>query len=823
MRVLKFGGSSVANAERIHGVVEIIRRAAENGPVAVVVSALGGVTDDLIAAADAAASGDDGYPDLIAAIAERHRATAKEVVAAGDLETIEKAVDEIIDELKDWLQGASLVGECTARTGDAVLSCGERMSSLLVAAALRRAGTDAEACDARQVIVTDDNFGHARVDIDRTTALVKQYFADTRPLQVVTGFIAASDRGETTTLGRGGSDFTASLLGAALDVDCVEIWTDVDGVMSADPRLVPDAFSLQALSYVELLELSHFGAKVIYPPTLNPARANGVSIVIRNTLNPEFAGTRVVDRVAGNGSQVRGISSVDEVALLRLEGDGMVGVPGVAQRLFGALAREGVSVILISQASSEHSICFAVEPGSTEIARRQVNAEFELERKVGLVNDLIVETGLSVVAVVGEAMCRIPGIAGRVFSVLGRNGVNVRAIAQGSSELNISLVVAREDQATALVAIHDAFFPRAERVEVVGERIPTAVLGATGSVGQRMVQLLENHPWFDVIEVTASERSAGRHYADAARWLQSTPIPDRVGELDVLNSGETIAAPLVLSALDASVAGPIEEELARAGHLVVSNARNHRMRPDVPLLIPEVNPDHLSLVRSQPYDGGAIVTNPNCSTIGLVLALKPLASAFGLETVHVVTMQAVSGAGFPGVSSLELVDNLVPFIGGEEEKMEAETRKILGQVGDDGVTPAEISVSASCNRVAVLDGHTECVSVKLTRPASVEELIEAWQGFNAEPQWLDLPTAPPRPIVYDAAEASPQPRLHRDAGRGMTVTVGRARPCPVLDFKFVVLSHNTIRGAAGGSLLAAELAVAKRVVPSIEPPRAGAD
>jgi len=247
------------------------------------------------------------------------------------------------------------------------------------------------------------------------------------------------------------------------------------------------------------------------------------------------------------------------------------------------------------------------------------------------------------------------------------------------------------------------------------------------------------------------------------------------------------------------------------------------MRPDVPLLIPEVNPDHLALVRSQPYDGGAIVTNPNCSTIGLVLALKPLVNAFGLETVHVVTMQAASGAGFPGVSSLELVDNLVPFIGGEEEKMEAETRKILGRLGDDCVAEAQLCISASCNRVAVLDGHTECVSVKLARPATAEEIIEAWQGFSAEPQWLELPTAPAQPILYDSKEGSPQPRLHRDAGGGMAVTIGRLRPCPVLDFKFVVLSHNTIRGAAGGSLLAAELAVAKRIVPSVEPPRANGD
>ena len=279
-----------------------------------------------------------------------------------------------------------------------------------------------------------------------------------------------------------------------------------------------------------------------------------------------------------------------------------------------------------------------------------------------------------------------------------------------------------------------------------------------------------------------------------------------------------LSAPLVLSALDADVAGEIEERLARAGHLVVSNAKNHRMRADVPLLIPEVNADHLELIASQPYDGGAIVTNPNCSTIGLVLALKPLQDAFGLEAVNVVTMQAISGAGFPGVSSLEIIDNLVPFIGGEEEKVESETRKILGNLESGAITDAEITLSAQCNRVPVIDGHTECVSVRLRDAATVDEIIDVWEGFRAAPQWLDLPTAPAQPIIYDRAETSPQPRLHRNAGSGMAVTIGRLRPCPVLGFKFVVLSHNTLRGAAGGSLLAAELAVAQRVVPRIEWP-----
>jgi aspartate-semialdehyde dehydrogenase len=784
----------------------------------VVVSALGGVTDDLIAAAETATAGNDEFQEQILALDRRHRKTAAAVAAADELAEIERSLDVVLDELANLLHGAALVGECTARTMDSVLSCGERLSAMLAAAALRKSGVEATACDARRLIVTDSSFGNARVDLEDSSSRIKEHFSSAEGLQVVTGFIAANPEGDTTTLGRGGSDYTAALLGAALGADCVEIWTDVDGVMSADPRQVPDAFSLPSLSYDELMELSHFGAKVVYPPTLHPARSHSIPIVIRNTLNPDFEGTRVVERGTANGKAVRGISSIDEVALLRLEGDGMVGVPGIAKRLFGALAREGISVILISQASSEHSICFAVEPGSVDAASREVNAEFKLERQVGLIDDLVVDRGFSVIAVVGEGMCRIPGIAGKVFSVLGRHGVNVRAIAQGSSELNISLVVAREEQGSALLAIHETFFGEAERVELVGERIPTAVLGATGSVGQRLISLLANHPWFKIAELTASERSAGRAYRDATRWLQSTPIPAETAEQEVLLSDSTLSSPLVLSALDAAVAGPIEEKLAGSGHLVVSNASSHRMRPDVPLLVPEVNPDHLRLIGSQPYDGGAIVTNPNCSTIGLVLALAPLHSAFGLESVHVVTMQAASGAGYPGVSSLELVDNVVPYIGGEEAKMEAETLKILGALSDDGVADADLVVSAQCNRVPVLDGHTECVSVKLRKRTTIEEIVEAWQGFKADPQWLELPTAPPQPIIYDDAENAPQPRLHRDAGGGMAVTIGRLRPCPLLDFKFVVLSHNTIRGAAGGALLAAELAVAKRVIQGLEPP-----
>ena len=343
-------------------------------------------------------------------------------------------------------------------------------------------------------------------------------------------------------------------------------------------------------------------------------------------------------------------------------------------------------------------------------------------------------------------------------------------------------------------------------------RIPVAVLGATGSVGQRMVALLEGHPWFRLGSVTASERSAGRAYADAVPWVLPTPIPEEAAGMEVGATGPALEEGLLFSALDASVAGAVETTYAEQGHVVVSNARNHRMDPDVPLLVPEVNPDHLDLVAAQSFEGGAIITNPNCSTIGLVLALSPLHEAFGVERVNVVTLQAISGAGIPGVSSLQIVDNVVPFISGEEEKLETETLKILGQLESGRVAPAPLTVSAQCNRVPVVDGHTLCVSVTLGRPVSAEAIIDVWDSFRGEPTALGLPSAPPRPVVYVEEPDQPQPRMYRDVGNGMAVAVGRLRACPLLGWKFVTTSHNTVRGAAGGALLCAELAVARRAV-----------
>jgi len=341
----------------------------------------------------------------------------------------------------------------------------------------------------------------------------------------------------------------------------------------------------------------------------------------------------------------------------------------------------------------------------------------------------------------------------------------------------------------------------------MAKKIPVGILGATGMVGQQFIALLDGHPWFDIAWLGASQRSEGKAYAEASGWRLPRALPDGVARLTVEAAAPGRAPELVFSALDSSVAGDIEAEFARAGHLVVSNARNYRMDADVPLLIPEVNPDHLGLLevqrthRSWP---GRIVTNPNCSTVVLAMALAPLRQ-FGLEKVMVTTMQAISGAGYPGVPSWDILGNVVPFIEGEEQKIETETRKILGCLNGGRIEPLPAILSAQTTRVAVQNGHTESISVALAQAPPADALVDAWTAFAGRPQQLDLPSAPPAPVVYLPERNRPQPALDADRNGGMAVTIGRLRPCPVLDYKFFALGHNTIRGAAGAAVLNAEL------------------
>jgi aspartate-semialdehyde dehydrogenase len=349
-------------------------------------------------------------------------------------------------------------------------------------------------------------------------------------------------------------------------------------------------------------------------------------------------------------------------------------------------------------------------------------------------------------------------------------------------------------------------------------KLPIGILGATGMVGQRFIQLLERHPWFEVTWVAASDRSSGRLYGEAARWRLDTPMPERIAQMTVAAADPSAAADggqpapkIIFASVDAAIARELEPKFAAAGCAVLSNSSAYRMAPNVPLVIPEINAEHLHLIEEQPSrqeSGGYMVTNPNCSTIGLVMALKPIEERFGLEQIIVTTMQAVSGAGYPGVPSMDILGNVVPYIGSEEEKMEAETLKLLGKLSGHAVTPLAARISASCNRVAVEDGHTESVSVKLGnklgRAVTREDILAAWADFRPL-AGQGLPTAPEQPIQWAPQHDRPQPRLDRNRGNGMAVTVGRLRPCGVLDWKFTALSHNTIRGAAGAAILNAEL------------------
>jgi len=340
------------------------------------------------------------------------------------------------------------------------------------------------------------------------------------------------------------------------------------------------------------------------------------------------------------------------------------------------------------------------------------------------------------------------------------------------------------------------------------KKLEVGILGATGMVGQRFVSLLEHHPWFEAKWLGASERSAGKTYREACNWRLRDPLPKSAWDLPVHECKPGGAPQLIFSSLDSKVAGEVEKEFAQAGHVVVSNSSNFRMEQDVPLLIPDVNPDHLALVREQRKERkwkGMIVTNPNCTTIGLVMSLAPLENTFGLDKVLMTSMQAVSGAGYPGIPTLDILGNVIPFIGGEEDKVEKETRKLLGKLTDGHVKMGDFIVSSHCNRVMVEDGHTETISVALKTKASLQDIIEAWRAYRSLPQERDLPSAPKHPIVVREERDRPQPKFDLETEKGMATVVGRLRECAVLQFKYVALSHNTIRGAAGAALLNAEL------------------
>ncbi|MBS1947068.1 MAG: bifunctional aspartate kinase/homoserine dehydrogenase I [Bacteroidetes bacterium] len=485
MQVLKFGGTSVANAENINKTISIILEAAKKERTIVVVSAMGGITDILLQGGKLAASGDESYKDQLRIVEQRHLETVKLLIPLTQQSRVLSMVKKRCNEIEDILNGVFLLGELSNRTKDKIASYGELLSTQVISERLKILGIDPLWKDARELIVTNSNFGFAAVDFEATNKKIEAFILSTdQNLIIIPGFIASDANAITTTLGRGGSDYTAAILGAAANAKKIEIWTDVSGMMTADPRIVPNAKAIFNISYLEAMELSHFGAKVIYPPTIQPVMAKGIPVWVKNTFFPQDRGTVIEKNVSKNSDNIRGISSINKIALLSLEGGGMVGVPGFSKRLFEALSNERINVILITQGSSEHSICVAVDETNIFKAKEAVDGAFDHEIKTGKVEPLIIEQDLAIIALVGDNMKSRPGVSGKMFGALGRNGVNVRAIAQGSSERNISAVIAVSDVRKAINVLHEEFF------ETTYKQLNLFIVGV-GNVGSRFLAQLK--------------------------------------------------------------------------------------------------------------------------------------------------------------------------------------------------------------------------------------------------------------------------------------------------------------------------------------------
>jgi aspartate-semialdehyde dehydrogenase len=685
----KFGGSSLLGAERMVHAARLVL--AEESSVCVVVSAMKGVTDHLLS-----------IEQILSA--EQNRAAGKLARAHREAEVVLDLHVEVLDDLrldvkKDrrvrgelQLLGRDLLHEvvvhgrnaANAEFSERLASFGERFSARLFAAALEKLGIASVPVTSSEFMLTCETFRDAQPHLEETKRRGREILLpllEEGIVPVVTGFIGATPDGRITTLGRNSSDFSGAIIAHVVDAEELVIWTDVDGIYTANPQESAEARLLHELSYEEARALAASGAKVLHPKVLPLAAETEMVVWVRNTFNPQARGTRI-------------------------------------------------------------------------------------------------------------------GPAGEFPSPLprGKCGMSWPSPDGGNGGMQSG----QEEKA---------------RAKGVAKKWRVGVLGATGIVGQRLVKLLGGHAWFELTEVAASERSSGRTYAEAVRWHLETPIPEVARDLVVKGIDPVLDCDFVFSALDSSVAGSAEEDFARAGYPVVSNSRNHRMDADVPLLIPEVNAAHLDAIplqqKNRGYDTGFIVTNPNCSTAGLVLVLKPLADAFGLEKIFVVTLQAISGAGYPGVASMDIQGNVVPFISGEEEKMEAEPQKLLGRWDGARFVDAGLGISAQCNRVPVLDGHLECLSVGLKKIASLEEVREALRSFEVDAELAGLPSALRHPVVVVDEENRPQPRRDVDTGNGMAAVVGRIRECPLHDIKLTLLSHNLLRGAAGAALLNAELLAAR--------------
>ncbi|AMR31010.1 bifunctional aspartokinase I/homoserine dehydrogenase I [Mucilaginibacter sp. PAMC 26640] len=490
MKVFKFGGTSVGSVSSIKTLLDILKEQHKNGerPV-VVLSAMSGITNLLIAMAEGAAAGNEFTAEL-AELEKRHFEVVKALLEIQNQNPAYTRLKIHFNQLEELLQGVLTLRELTAKTRDTILSYGERCSTLMISKIAAQYFPEALFVDASTLIKTDNSFGQARVNMDLTETLIRSFYNENNDKMLfVTGFIAGNDAGQITTLGRGGSDYTAAIFGSALNAQEIQIWTDVNGMMTADPRMVKKAFSLEELTYTEAMELSYFGAKVIYPPTMIPAFLKKIPIVIKNTFEPEFVGTFIRHDCKASTLPIKGISSINNISILSLEGSGMVGKSGFSGRLFSLLAREQINIILITQSSSEHSITFAVQPHDVDKAQLLIEQEFELELLANKLEAIVVEKGQAILAIVGENMKQTPGVSGKLFHALGRNGINVRAIAQGSSEYNISVIISATDLAKALNAVHDAFFIQLTKT------LHAFCLG-TGNIGKTLFNQLNAHREF---------------------------------------------------------------------------------------------------------------------------------------------------------------------------------------------------------------------------------------------------------------------------------------------------------------------------------------
>ncbi len=490
MNVLKFGGTSVANAQNINLVLDIVNETSKKESLVVVVSAFSGVTDLLVLASAKAAAKDKTYKDIVNQIEQKHKEAIEQLIPLSEQSELIDAINSNINHLKTLLDGCYLLGELSNRTSDTILSFGELLSSQIIAKALQQKISSASYKDSREIIKTNSHFGKAVVNFDITNKLIADYFkASNSQATVIPGFIASSEDGNTTTLGRGGSDYTAAIVAGALNSSQLEIWTDVNGMFTANPKIVKQAQPIEVISYQEAMELSHFGAKVLYPPTIQPVLKKNIPILIKNTFEPQAAGTLITSEVSGKENPIKGISHIDKISLLTLEGSGMIGVSGSSKRLFEVLSRENINVIFITQASSEHSICIGILNSDADNAEKAINSAFELEIAQNKIDPCIVEKNLCIVALVGESMKNHQGLSGKMFSTLGKNNVNIRAIAQGASERNISVVINERDVKKALNTLHERFF------EDNTKQLNLFVMGV-GNVGEKFMDQIHQQKKF---------------------------------------------------------------------------------------------------------------------------------------------------------------------------------------------------------------------------------------------------------------------------------------------------------------------------------------